>query len=297
MSVYSQIYRYRTLSNEEPKTNPSTIRQNSRFLTLPREIRDEVLSYVLDARVDPPSRTPMLGERKRSKVNDSHYPPYRSFGYPSYVWTCRQLRSECFDLASARAKGGRISAELDIIFKGYLSFPTWISLPPVLPRETPFDLHVTLRIFSTEAFRSNDGWPRQPGTAFRDLLWLLNFLLHNGPSLKSNQDTGNGLYRINILSVEISFHDDYTPDTFPETAHNIFRMLKQLATVGLTNGIVKTVRAHTEYVSGSKTHKYDGEWHTPKQCDPDKVREGNEMGFFCPAQLYSRSRYPTSHSG
>lgn len=296
MSIYSRIYRYRTVSNDETKRDPATIVQDSRFLNLPREIRDHVLDYVLNDPNDLPLRPPIPGERKRCKINDSHYPPYRSFRYPSCVWTCRQLRHECFDLASRQAKCGRITGKLDIIVKGYLLFPTWIYLPPALPRETPFDLKVNLRIFSTEAFRSNDGWPRQPGAAFRDLLWILNNLLHNGPSLESNQDTENGLYRINKLSVHITFHDDYTPDTFPETAHNILRMLKQLAAVGLTSNIVKTVKAHVEYNTRGKNHKYDGEWNTPEQCDPAKVQEGNNMGFFCPAQIYSRSRYPTSHS-
>jgi hypothetical protein len=205
------------------------------------------------------------------------------------------MRNECFELVSKRTAGAHLQADLDIIFKGYLSWPTWTYLPPVLPRERPFDLNATLRIFSTEAFRSNDGWPRQPGTAFRDLLWMLNTLLHNGPSLTSNQDN-EGLYRINRLAVTISFHDDYTPDTHPETAHSILKMLKQLANGGLTNNIVGRVETHAEYVVKGERKLFDGGWNCPEQVEVAHFQEWNNIGFFCPAQIYSRSRYPTSHS-
>jgi hypothetical protein len=288
------MYRYRTasLNGNNGERSTQTI-QTSKLLTLPRELRDEILSYLLETRTEPPKYAPCDG--RRHKLHHFHYPPYRHYRFPPLSWVCRQLRNECFDLVSKRVSGGQLTAELDIIFKGYLSWLTWTYLPPLLPRERPFDLAIKLRIFSAEAFRSNDGWPRQPGTAFRDLLWMLNSLLHNGPSLTSNQDN-KGLYRINTLSVDISFHDDYTPDTHPEAAHNIFRMLKELATVGLTNNIVRRVQAHTKYVHRGETKVYDGQWGTPEYSDPDSVQKWKDMGFFGPAQLYSRSLNPTSHS-
>ncbi|KAK5163600.1 uncharacterized protein LTR77_010549 [Saxophila tyrrhenica] len=268
MSIYSRMFRYRELDENNKPIDRTKIVQNSPLLNLPRELRDEILCHILEARNEPPRYPPTVG--RRTKLHDIHYPPYVPFRYPSWVWVCRQLRNECFEKVSGRTAGRPLKAELDIIFKGYLSWPTWTYLPPLLPREKPFDLDVTLRIFSTEAFRSNDGWPRQPD--------------------------GDNLYRINQLSVQVSFHDDYSPDTFPETAHNIFRMLKELATVGLTDNIVKTVSAHTEYVQRGKTIVFKGEWDVPEESDDEKKKEWNQIGFFCPAQLYSRSRYPTSHS-
>lgn len=293
MSIYSRLHRCRTLDKDKNPVDPSKIVQDSPLLKLPRELRDEVLKYLLEARKEPPPYPPTTG--RRQKLHDTHDALFAPFRYPPWVWVCRQLRSECFELIAGRVAGAPLMAELDIMFKGYLSWPTWTYLPPKLPRETPFDLEVTMRIFSTEAFRFNDGWPRQPGTAFRDLLFMLNNLLHNGPSLKSSRENG-GLYRINKLLVNVSFNDDYTPDTFPETAHNIFKMLKQLATVGLTSNIVRTVQAHTEYDHQGKKLVFDGEWDVLEQVEVVKTQQWNSMGFFCPSQIYSRSRYPTVHS-
>lgn len=255
------------------------------LLQLPRELRDEISRYILHARTHPPPNPSFPGERIwRDDI--AHPKHYSSWRYPSLVWVNQQLRNEYFELVEVFSKSRQNKAELDIMSKGYVFYPTWIYLPPDLPGESPFDLTVNLRIFSTEAYRSNDGWPRQPGAGFRCLLRLLNQLVHHGPSFGHHLELlrGRWLFAINRLSVNISFHDDYWPDTWPETAHNIFRILKALAVDGLAKDVVRTVHAHTEYDEGGKTKIYDREWEVCERYDAGKASEWRAMGFLSPHQ-------------
>lgn len=180
---------------------------------------------------------------------------------------------------------------------GYVFYPTWVYLPPDLPGEFPFDLTVHLRIFSTEAYRMNDGWPRQPGAGFRCLLRLLNQLVHHGPSFGHHLELlrGRWLFAINRLSVNITFHDDYTPATWPETSHNIFRMLKALAQDGLARGVVKVVHAHTEYYQDGNKVVYDKEWKVVEQYQPDRASLWKTTGFLTPHQNTLRDDYRHSY--
>ncbi|KAH9845276.1 hypothetical protein Tdes44962_MAKER01286 [Teratosphaeria destructans] len=157
--------------------------------------------------------------------------------------------------------------------RGYVFYPTFTYLPGCISRDRPLDLRVNLRIFSTEGFRRNDSWPRQPGTGFRSLLAILNNFLISGPSLttpppetyvppvhdnlivrRTSQptratDTGPEPYKINTLSLFITFHDLYTPATWPSTTHEIFRMVKCFATSGVPYPYVKQVKASVAFDS------------------------------------------------
>lgn len=252
----------------------------SRLLRLPRELRDQILRYLLLERTQPPPNPSFPGSRiwRDDVAHPAHYSSWR---YPSLVWVNQQLRNEYFDIVEEYAQSNQNKAELDIMSKGYVFYPTWIFLPPDLPGEFPYDLTVHLRIFSTEAYRSNDGWPRQPGSGFRCLLRLLNQLVHHGPSFGHHLELQRGLWLfvINRLTVNISFHDDYTPDTWPETSHNIFRMLKALATDGLAKELVKTIHAHTEYFHQGSHVVYDREWKVNEQYDHGKAEEWRATGF------------------
>ena len=184
--------------------------------------------------------------------------------------------------------------------KGYVFFPTWIYLPPDLPGERPFDLTVNLRLFSTEAYRNrefDDGRPSQPGPGFRCLFRLLNQLVHHGPSFGHHLELfrGRWLFAISRLSVNISFHDDYTPATWPETVQNIFRMLKALAVDGVAKGVIKTIHACTKYDQGGEYQVHDREWKVSQRYDVAKANLWREMGFLGPYQKALSGSYTDDH--
>ena len=212
--------------------------------------------------------------------------------------------------------------------KGYLLWPTWTYLPPYLPTERPMDLDISLRIFSTEGFRSNDGWPRQPGTAFRDLLAMLKRFLHFGPSFFVNMECPPGglpagwlpseqlayedasadikeliieparvpspptedeqsdsLFKINKLSVNTTFDDEYTHDTWAYTMSNIFRMLKALATSGVAGDVIKTVQVRGQDTYKGRTKVFDASWPVAEEVNEEKVKQWVLMGFMEPGKL------------
>lgn len=258
---------------------------SSKLLQLPREIRDEIYSFILKAHTKPPSNPSFPGERIwRDDI--AHPKHYSSWRYSNLVWVNRQLRHEYFELVEKDSKNSQNKAELDIMSKGYVFYPTWVYLPPDLPGESPFDLTVNLRIFSTEAYRSNDGWPRQPGAGFRCLLRLLNQLVHHGPSFGHHLELlrGRWLFAINRLTVNITFHDDYTPDTWPDTGHSIFRMLKALAVDGLAKDVIRVVHARTTYDWRGNIMVYDSEWEVSQRYDYEKASLWRSMGFLSPYQ-------------
>lgn len=267
------------------------------LLRLPRELRDEIYMYFLYTNTEPPPNPSYPGGRIITYAPQPgvRYPfaPLSYWRYPSLVWTNRQIRSEYLDLISKLLFAGRARAELDIMFKGYLSWPTWTYLPTFLQRGWPFDLDVQLRIFSTEGFRSNDGWPRQPGTAFRDLLSMLTRLLKSGPDFGQNEkrqhdgDEANASsYRINKLSVNVSFHDDYTPATHPETATTIVTMLRELAQAGVVSGVVSTIHVHCECVRKGKMDFLDHEWAVAERVDLPRMKCWTEAGFLREGQRH-----------
>jgi hypothetical protein len=225
--------------------------------------------------------------------------------------TNHQLRNELLELVDHRLASGNLTAELDLMFKGYQSWGTWLHCP-LFVRPTSrawveknpdtnsgvyswapanLDVKVNLRIFSTEGFRSNDGWPRQPGSGLRDLLVLLLRFVEFGPdfghhastykemsrSLHSesepeessdesggertiHQEGGCKIYRINTLSVHVTFHDIYTRATHPETVHQIFKALKELALAGLFLRGLKVVQARATFTQQGKEVEWENEW-------------------------------------
>jgi len=164
--------------------------------------------------------------------------------------------------------------------KGYLYFPTWLFLPPDMPGEVPFDLTVHLRIFSTEAYHSNDGWPKQPGAGFRSLMKMLNQFIHCGPSFGHHLELMRGwLFRIDTLKVNISFHDDYTANTWPVASHQIFKLLKGLALDGVTGDMIRRIHAHTEYEQKGELIVYDRMWDVCTEHNYAKAKQWRADGF------------------
>ena len=173
-------------------------------------------------------------------------------------------------------------AQLDLMAKGFLYYPTWLRLP-LLRRGEPFDLMVDLRIYSTESFRSNDSWPRQPGAGFRSMFAMLNNLLRNGPSLASSPripessrevDTTQEPYMIDTLLIQVSFHDPYTPATWPNTADEIVHHLYRLASTALPWPYIKHVRVGIEF--GETAEEVEVEWRMQRAAKQIQLDEWDE---------------------
>ena len=253
------------------------------FFGLPAELRAQIYDLVFDAaRVDPPV-APFLGDHQNTQGEIRYPAHYRPWRWPSTYWVSKLFRSQMIEHADDRLLKRKIPAELDIMVNGFVFFPTWLYLPPDIPSDPPFDLDVSLRIFSGEAFRSNDGWPRQPGSGFRNLLKLLRELVHEGPSFGQKFEllSGIGKWNINTLRVNVSFHDKYTPATIPETSHEIFGRLKALALSGLARNIVKTISAHSEYSLPNSSEKvtWDRTWPVAQRPNNTEAQQWRSMGF------------------
>lgn len=254
------------------------------LLGLPRELRDHICSHLIEhsnGRAPPPS-PPFSGSRFRGS-HDIMYPKDHTIKrFPLVAFVNRQLWYEVKDIVYLPSQGHqRPRAELDLMAKGYAFYPTWTRLPGCISRGNPLDLKVNLRIFSTEAFRRNDGWPRQPGAGFRTLLALLNNFMCSGPSLEPPADSARDAipYCIDTLFVHITFHDLYTPNTWPGTSQEILRILCELARSGIPYPHIQTVKAVTEFVNRNNRGYGSQEWPVAKSCNLAKLEKWEENGF------------------
>ena len=267
------------------------------LLRLPRELRDEISTYFLAEYVSPPPNPSYPGPR--TITHTIRYPlTYTHWRHPPLTGLNRQIRNEYFGLVAERIRAGHVEAELDIMYKGYLSWPTWTLLPPFLAPGVEFDLTVQLRVFSGEGFRSNDGWPRQPGKAFRDLFELLKDLVRKGPGFGvdgkecplspdlSHSPDPRGLYRINNLRVNVSFQDVYTPATHAETVETIFAMLKELARSGLARDVIETICAHAEFAENGERKVLEEKWVVREVVDRRRVGTWINYGFILVGQTH-----------
>lgn len=128
------------------------------LLSLPRELRDHIYQELPpEHRGKPPPNPSSAGERIRGLHDNMFVANQTILKYHPIIYVCHQIRDELRENAT-KDDCKAPTAALDIMAKGYLFYPTWIVLPAVLKRGEHFNLDVNLRIFSTEAFRSNDGW-------------------------------------------------------------------------------------------------------------------------------------------
>lgn len=229
------------------------------FLALPRELRDMIYDYFLEINHAAPPSPPFAGKRKYRRARSDSDQRMRDIEYakslprdPSrhLLHTCHTTRTELLDLLTKRNKSGcAVRGEIDIMAKGYIFLPTWTTLPTLPSRTTPWDLTVDLRVFSPEAFQSNDGWPRNPGFAFRDLLLLLNQFRTCGPSFTMSQAEhmpGEPPIRLRSLVIRLSNLDIYTPRMFPSAVYETVRMCKALALRGDARDVVEHIKIVVE---------------------------------------------------
>lgn len=237
------------------------------LLRLPGELRDGIYDYLLHNHEDPPSCPENAGTRIplqntiRLKGVYACCPWWNS----PLARTNHQLRAETLEhMSEFRSSAPPQTAELDMIFEHYVSWPTWKYFSPQITRGFSFDLNVYVRIFSTETFkdydgvRNFDGWFRGHISApFLDLVVLLKRLVRHGPSFQqeplSNNTTldrqnGSQLpmpFKVGRLWVGITYHNDAgrlrsNNSSFVKgLRHLLFRS-------GIARGLIETIEVDAE---------------------------------------------------
>ncbi|TKA64615.1 hypothetical protein B0A55_10053 [Friedmanniomyces simplex] len=148
------------------------------FLSLPREIRDQIISYLLVKVEEPPTNPSRAGRRHSTRENVVSSTNHPAFRFTKLAHVSRQLRDEVADHGESMSKKGQAVAKLDIMFNGYLYHPTWTYVPALLQPGRPFELKIHTRLLTTESFRSSD---RRPVTGIVNLFKILNAILRKGP--------------------------------------------------------------------------------------------------------------------
>ncbi|KAK4505262.1 hypothetical protein PRZ48_003225 [Zasmidium cellare] len=235
--------------------------QPTTLLSLPREIRDEIYTYLTTQTWDPNSTLRVIP----SPSQDGHlyfWPEHAKWQPITLLYVNHQLRSEVQDFIRQQHKTKNIRLSLDLRVKGYVYTPTWTRLNFSLRPQDSLDLHINLTILSTEAFRRNDGWPRQPGQIFRALLNFLNRFVFHGPSFLDAEPPFEtpGPHFIRTLELDMSFQDYYTVDTWPETVREVCRMLKALTMLDTAHRYLGRVKVNAVYQEDLKEVTRQASW-------------------------------------
>jgi hypothetical protein len=217
--------------------------QESSLLQLPRELRDMIYSYFLEAdRCSPLS--PHASGPRVFRVDDRYGTdtptPIKDIAYPTSIpqtnveallKTSRQLRSEVLELAEKRNQhDGCLPAELHLLATGYVFYPYWTRLPMLAGHKPSLDVTVRLRVFSCESFHAPSVAPGMPCFAARQLLTLLNQFATCGPAFTRTRGSraDETAPVIDTLTVRLLNHDTYTARMFPPAVLEVVRMCRGL---------------------------------------------------------------------
>ena len=95
------------------------------------------------------------------------------------------------------------------------------------------------------------------------------------------------VYKIKTLTVNIIFHDIYTKATHPESVHQIFKALKELALSGSLHGRLDFVRGRAKFVRAGKEVEWKNEWQMSETPDRQILAQWNSVGLGRMARTYS----------
>ena len=272
---------------------------SSPFLNLPRELRDMVYVYFLEAHRPAPPSPPFAGPRifrLDSEDGGAETVPQKDIAYPvsipqsnvhALLQVNRTVRSEVLEFADKRDKGSRtLPAELDIMATGYVLYPLWTRLPVLTSGNSALSVTVNVRIFSPEAFGTRHGPPQRPGMAFYAFLTLLNQFVTCGPALTSLGGCIELFSPIDTLTVRLINLDIYTPRMFPPAVYEMVRMCKALA---MRADIRRSLRKIC-VIPSDEEHRIPGfegrEWtyDVAESCSDDRLlaleSSWEDLGFF-----------------
>ncbi|SMR59216.1 unnamed protein product [Zymoseptoria tritici ST99CH_1E4] len=224
----------------------------SRLLSLPRELREEVYKHAMTLSFSPPTRAlrvipPIETDQLYNWTDPPRWQPL------NLLLVSHQVRHETLKLISRLESTNSFHATLDIFTSGSVYTPKWTLVNLGIRPKSKLDLHVNLTIVSGEAFVRNHQ-DSSPGVAFKTLLNLLNRFIFDGPSFLDYKPSHTipGPFFIDTLSVHVAFKDDYTPDTWSSTWASVFARLQDLARLPAAREYIGRIDASTKYVYEGK---------------------------------------------
>ncbi|SMR63053.1 unnamed protein product [Zymoseptoria tritici ST99CH_3D1] len=243
----------------------------SRLLSLPRELREEVYKHAMTLSFSPPTRAlrvipPIETDQLYNWTDPPRWQPL------NLLLVSHQVRHETLKLISRLESTNSFHATLDIFTSGSVYTPKWTLVNLGIRPKSRVNLHVNLTIVSGEAFRGDGG----PGAAFKTLLNLLNRFIFDGPTFLDYKPvhTIPGPFFINTLSVHVAFKDDYTPNTWTRTWRRIFSELRALAGLHTAGRYLRKVQASTAYEHEGEV-EMQAEWVTaPGDTEAGEGRTG-----------------------
>ena len=209
---------------------------NATFLHLPRELRDLCYSNLLEYRRHTPEDPEHAGDR--AFHNKTYYEAQSPRPALLQLKLCsRQVYAEVSDVLVSSARH-RLNDSgpptLDIMVKGSLIWPTWISLPNT--RRFHSIVHINLRLFEAKGSEFSTG-------AYRALWALFNQLVFQGPCLNHNRIGLDPPLRIGRLRFEIRLCFPTSVDDLFGTYRDVFERLERLASDNVGLGHVDTIEA------------------------------------------------------
>lgn len=205
------------------------------FLGLPRELRDLIYLYLVQDTRTPPEDPDHAGQREFiSKIYFEACSPRP--GLLQLKLCSRQIYSEVSTTLAKHVTSDAGPACLDIMVKGSLIWPTWISLPNT--RCLDPIVHIDLRLFEAK------GWGSEFSTgAYRALWSLFNLLVSQGPCLIHNRRGLPAPLHVGRLRFEIKLCFPTSADDLFGTYRDVFDRLEKLAFDNVGLGNVETIEA------------------------------------------------------
>ena len=222
------------MSKHQPEVRTGNL---SHFLNLPRELRDQVYTFLLNEHHVPPEDPSQTNDRN---ANSTTYFQVHS-PRPALLQlklTSKQLYTEATDTITRHTNLNPIPdpAHLDIMVKGSSLYPTWLHLP-LAPHLHP-KVNITLRLFESA------GWGSEFNTgAYRGLWSLFCALVFQGPCFNLNTRGLSSPLEIGKLRFDIRLCFPTSVDDLFGTYRDVFDRLERLAMDNVGLGHVEVVEA------------------------------------------------------
>ena len=232
----------------------------SRLLSLPREIRDQIIILALES-LEPPPRSPgAVVTRSRiakdtSRYGSVQYPVHFQQAFASLTQCNRQLRGELHELFHFQRHDESLTCRLDCMCDLRTLWPTWTCCPG--PLQNMRHLEMDFRLFGVAyedgLFAGNGG----PGRMFRPLFELLNRFVHHGYRFFSSSSSGHNLH-LQTLIIKLISAEGCEEEDLERIYGSIARRLFQVAASGLLTGKIETIGVrYRSRESTTNTNEYE----------------------------------------
>lgn len=240
----------------------------SHFLQLPREIRDMIYEYFLEAyRPSPPS--PQFAGPRVCRYDKDEDTLKKDIAYPTslprsnvsaLLHLNRSVRSEVLQLANKRNRiVTSLHADMDLMVSGHVIYPLWTRLPMLASPEVDLNVTITCRIFSPESICAPSN-PPIPGLVFGRLFTLLGHFIKAGPAFTTLGKPHHKPPTVDKLTLKLHNYDIYTPRMFPQAIYEVVRACKAFSMCMPERQHVRNIRVVAEHAE-RKIPGFEGkEW-------------------------------------